>query len=179
MSVTVQTVDRSGMDVHIFNREKKFGGREMGHRLLNKYLVLMDVGGAVYVLLELAWRGRSHWTMFVLGGLCFIGLGLINEVLPWDMPLWEQAAFGVLLITVLEFFTGCVVNLMLGWEVWDYSGLPWNILGQVSLKYSALWLPVSLAGIVLDDCLRYRWFGEERPRYNLGLTRKWRWSVRL
>ena len=70
-----------------FNREKKFGGREMGHRLLNKYLVLMDVGGAVYVLLELAWRGRSHWTMFVLGGLCFIGLGLINEVLPWDMPL--------------------------------------------------------------------------------------------
>ena len=45
--------------------------------------------------------------------------------------------------------------------------------------YSALWLPVSLAGIVLDDCLRYRWFGEERPRYNLGLTRKWRWSVRL
>lgn len=179
MNVTVQTVDRSGRDVHIFNREKKFGGREMGHRLLNKYLVLMDVGGAVYVLLELAWRGRSHWTMFVLGGLCFIGLGLINEVLPWDMPLWEQAAFGVLFITVLEFFTGCVVNLMLGWEVWDYSGLPWNILGQVSLKYSALWLPVSLAGIVLDDCLRYRWFGEERPRYNLGLTRKWRWSVRL
>ena len=112
MNVTVQTVDRSGRDVHIFNREKKFGGREMGHRLLNKYLVLMDVGGAVYVLLELAWRGRSHWTMFVLGGLCFIGLGLINEVLPWDMPLWEQAAFGVLLITVLEFFTGCVVNLM-------------------------------------------------------------------
>lgn len=179
MSAAVQTVDRSGRDVHIFNREKKFGGREMGHRLLNKYLVLMDVGGAVYVLLELAWRGRSHWTMFVLGGLCFIGLGLINEVLPWDMPLWEQAAVGVLLITALEFFTGCVVNLMLGWQVWDYSDLPWNILGQVSLKYSALWLPVSLAGIVLDDCLRYRWFGEERPRYNLGLTRKWRWSVRL
>ena len=106
MSAAVQTVDRSGRNVHIFNREKKFGGREMGHRLLNKYLVLMDVGGAVYVLLELAWRGRSHWTMFVLGGLCFIGLGLINEVMPWDMPLWEQVAVGVLLITALEFFTG-------------------------------------------------------------------------
>ena len=147
--------------------------------ILRKHLVLAATGGLLYVILELVWRGRSHWTMFMLGGLCFVALGLINEVLPWDMPLWEQAAVGVLLITALEFFTGCVVNLMLGWQVWDYSDLPWNILGQVSLKYSALWLPVSLAGIVLDDCLRYRWFGEERPRYNLGLTRKWRWSVRL
>lgn len=95
------------------------------------------------------------------------------------MPLWEQAAFASVDHSAGILFTGCVVNLMLGWEVWDYGGLPWNILGQVSLKYSALWLPVSLAGIVLDDCLRYRWFGEERPRYNLGLTRKWRWSVRL
>ena len=100
--------------------------------------------------------------------LCFVVLGLINEVLPWDMPLWEQAAVGVLLITALEFFTGCVANLMLGWQVWDYSDLPWNILGQVSLKYSALWLPVSLAGIVLDDCLRYRWFGEDPELFIIG-----------
>ncbi len=144
----------------------------MGHRLFNKYLALADVGGSAYVLLELAWRGCSHWTMFVLGGLCFVGLGLINELLPWNMPLWEQVLAGALLITVLEFLTGCVVNLLLGWNVWDYSGMPGNILGQVCLKYSALWLPVSLAGIVLDDWLRYRWFGEERPCYNLGLTRQ-------
>lgn len=139
----------------------------MGHRLLNKYLTLFDVGGLLYILLELAWRGWSHWTMFVLGGLCFIGLGLINEVLSWEMPLWRQILVGACLITVLEFLTGCVVNLWLGWGVWDYSNKPGNILGQICPQFFLLWLLVSLAGIVLDDWLRYWWFGEEWPHYRL------------
>ena len=139
----------------------------MGHRLLNKYLTLFDVGGLLYILLELAWRGWSHWTMFVLGGLCFIGLGLINEVLSWEMPLWRQILVGACLITVLEFLTGCVVNLGLGWGVWDYSNKPGNILGQICPQFFLLWLLVSLAGIVLDDWLRYWWFGEEWPHYRL------------
>ena len=139
----------------------------MGHRLLNKYLTLFDVGGLLYILLELAWRGWSHWTMFVLGGLCFIGLGLINEVLSWEMPLWRQILVGACLITVLEFLTGCVVNLWLGWGVWDYSNKPGNILGQICPQFFLLWLLVSLAGIVLDDWLRYWWFGEEWPHCRL------------
>lgn len=139
----------------------------MGHRLLNKYITLFDVGGLLYVLLELLWRGRSHWTMFALGGLCFVALGLINEVLPWNMPLWQQILLGACIVTALEFLTGCVVNLWLGWDVWDYSNLSGNILGQISPQFFALWLPVSLVGIVLDDWLRYSWFDEERPHYKI------------
>lgn len=144
----------------------------MRRRRNNKYVILWAVGGLLYITLELLWRGYSHWTMFVLGGLCFIGLGLINEVLPWDMPLWRQVLIGACLITVLEFLTGCVVNLWLGWGVWDYSNMPGNILGQICPQYFALWMPVSLAGIVLDDCLRYKRWEEERPHYNIGFTRK-------
>lgn len=135
--------------------------------ILRKYLVLMATGGLLYVALELIWRGRSHWTMFLLGGICFVALGLINEVLPWDMPMWKQILIGVAIVTALEFITGCIVNLWLGWNIWDYSGLSGNILGQICLQYCLLWLPVSLAGIVLDDWLRYWWWGEERPRYKL------------
>ena len=135
--------------------------------ILRKYLVLMATGGLLYVALELIWRGQSHWTMFLLGGICFVALGLINEVLPWDMPMWKQILIGVAIVTALEFITGCIVNLWLGWNIWDYSGLSGNILGQICLQYCLLWLPVSLAGIVLDDWLRYWWWGEERPRYKL------------
>lgn len=121
----------------------------------------------MYIALELLWRGHSHWTMFILGGICFAALGLINEVLPWDMPLWKQSLIGACIITALEFVTGCVVNLWLGLGVWDYSHMKGNILGQICPQFFLLWLPVSLSGIVLDDWLRCWWFGEEEPHYKL------------
>lgn len=139
----------------------------MQRRLRRKYIALGITGGLLYVLIETAWRGYSHWTMFALGGLCFLALGLINEVLSWEMPLWQQMLLGACIVTVLEFLTGCIVNLWLGWDVWDYTGMSGNILGQICPQYFLLWLPVSLAGIILDDWLRYWWWGEERPRYKL------------
>ena len=135
--------------------------------LLLKYLFLFASGGLLYSLLEMLYRGWTHWTMFILGGLCFTALGLINEVISWDMPLWQQMAIGAGIITGSEFATGCIVNLWLGWGVWDYSRMPGNILGQICPQFFALWMPVSLAGIVLDDWLRYWLFGEERPHYKI------------
>lgn len=131
-------------------------------------LVLWSIGGLLYVLCEFVFRGRSHWTMFTVGGLCFWLIGLINEVIPWDMPIWRQCIIGALIITVIEFIAGCIINIWLGWQVWDYSGLPFNILGQVCLLFTVLWCILAAAGIILDDYLRYWLFGEEKPRY------KWR-----
>lgn len=139
----------------------------MKQELLTKYTFLLAAGGLLYNILEIFYRGRTHWTMFWLGGISFVALGLINEVLPWQMPVGRQAVIGAGLVTVLELITGCIVNLGLGWNVWDYSNLPGNILGQVAPQYMLLWLPVSLAGIVLDDWLRYWLFGEEHPHYCL------------
>lgn len=110
--------------------------------------------------------------MFLLGGVCFVALGLINEIIPWDMPLWQQIIIGACIVTALEFLTGCIVNLWLGWAVWDYSMLPGNVFGQICPQFFLLWLPVALIAIVLDDWLRYWWWAEEHPRYNIGLTRK-------
>lgn len=135
--------------------------------MIKKYLILGTIGGLIYVLLELIWRGYSHWTMFLLGGTCFVLLGLINELLDWDTPLTLQMLIGCTIITVLEFITGCVVNLWLGWNVWDYSDLKFNILGQISLFSSIGWYFISLVGITLDDWLRYRLFGEKKPHYKL------------
>lgn len=126
---------------------------------------LFLIGGAIYVLIELVYRGYSHWTMFLLGGLCFVLIGGVNEYIPWEMPLWLQAGIGAVIITALEFICGCIVNLALGWNVWDYSNTPLNILGQVCLPFAIIWFVIAHLGIVLDDYLRYWLFKEEKPYY--------------
>ena len=75
------------------------------------------------------------------------------------------ALIGAAIITSLEFLAGLVVNRLLGWNVWDYSGMPLNVLGQICVPYMLLWIPVAVAAIVTDDYLRYWMFGEERPHY--------------
>lgn len=133
--------------------------------LFFKYLILFLVGGGLYYFIELISRGYSHISMFILGGICFITLGLLNEILDWTIPLIKQMLYGSIIITILEFITGCIVNLWLGWNVWDYSNEPFNLLGQICLEYSIYWFFLSFVGIILDDYLRYLWFNEEKPRY--------------
>ena len=128
-------------------------------------LILIGIGGLIYVLIELAFRGRSHWTMFIVGGLCFWLIGLINEVIPWEMSFWKQCIIGAVIVTAVEFLAGCIINLGLGWNVWDYSNIPFNILGQICLPFSMLWILISAVAIVLDDYLRYWIYGEEKPHY--------------
>lgn len=83
------------------------------------------------------------------------------------MSLISQMVLSSLLITALEFITGCIVNLWLGWKVWDYSRLPYNFKGQICLIFSVAWFFLSLAAILLDDYLRYKLFDEEKPYYKI------------
>lgn len=131
----------------------------------NKEFILFIVGGLSYLLVELAWRGYSHWTMFFVGGLCFISVGVINEIIPWEMPLKEQMFYGMCIVTTMEFISGLIINVLLGMNVWDYSDMPFNLYSQVCLPFSIAWYFVSGIAIVLDDYLRYIFFDEEKPRY--------------
>ena len=133
--------------------------------MLLKYLFLFWFGGSTYVTLEVLWRGYSHWTMLLLAGFVFIILGLLNEIWDWNDSLVKQVVVGTTIATVLEFITGCIVNLWLGWNVWDYTGIPGNILGQICLPFTILWAVISLVAIAIDDVIRWKFFGEEEPRY--------------
>lgn len=137
----------------------------MKNNKILKYCFLGIVGAMIYVFLECIWRGWSHWSMGLLGGICFIAIGLINEYLSWDTPLLLQMIIGGIIITILEFLTGCIVNLWLGWNIWSYANLPYNLLGQISLYSSIGWVGLSLVAIVLDDFIRWKYFGEEKPHY--------------
>lgn len=130
-------------------------------------LALFLFGGAVYAAIELAWRGRTHWTMALLGGALFLVIGLLNEGIGWDSPLPIQAVLGAVVVTGAELCAGVVLNLWLGLGIWDYAALPLNLCGQICLGYSLLWVPLSIVAVVLDDWLRHWLFGEERPHYHL------------
>ncbi len=132
-----------------------------------KYAILFSLGGIFYLLIELLWRGYSHWTMFALGGLCFVLIGVINEFYTFEIPLFIQMVIGTFIITALEFITGCIVNLTLHLNVWDYSDMPMNIMGQICLPYMLLWFLLSPVCIIVDDYLRHYFFGEEKPHYKL------------
>lgn len=132
-----------------------------------KHAVLALCGGCVYFLIEMAWRGHSHWTMAVLGGVCFVLIGDINEFIPWNMPLILQGAIGSGIVTVLELVSGIILNLWLGLGIWDYSNMPFNLLGQICLPFTLLWVALSIVAVALDDWLRHWLFGEDRPTYTL------------
>lgn len=132
-----------------------------------KLCILALIGGITYVLIELAWRGYSYISMFILGALCFVLLGGINEFLPWELGFVWQMLIGAGIVTILELIVGIVVNVWLGLEVWDYSNLPFNFMGQICLPFSFAWTLLSGVAIVVDDYLRYWLFGEEKPHYKI------------
>ena len=112
---------------------------------LSIFLLAFFLGGTLYVLLELLWRGRSHVSMFCAGGLALLLLhGLF---LRFALPLFAQCLVGGLVITAIEFVAGAIVNVRLKLNVWDYSKMPLNLYGQVCLPFSLLWclltLPIS------------------------------------
>ena len=127
-----------------------------------KALILFCIGGIAYLLIEILWRGHSHWSMFFLGGACFFIVGLINEHSDYNAPLVFEMILASFIITTLEFIAGYILNIRLNLNVWDYSDLPFNIMGQVCLPYMGLWFVLSFFCIMIDDALRRYLFGEEK-----------------
>lgn len=119
-----------------------------------RVFVIFLAGGFIYGLIEVAYRGHTHPSMFVLGGLCLVWIGGFDSFYTRTPPLWAQVLLGGLFITLAEFTCGLVLNVGLGLRVWDYSNLPYNILGQVSPRFCALWVGLSLPAVVLENGLR-------------------------
>ena len=113
-----------------------------------KQILLFYLGGMAYAALELLWRGRTHSSMFLLGGACFVALGWLKKL---RLSLPASALAGSAVVTTGELATGLAVNR--SYTVWDYRTQPMNFLGQICLTFSLLWIPVSLFAMVLYGLL--------------------------
>ena len=120
---------------------------------LIKELILLIIFGITYCGIEILYRGRTHISMLFVGGLCAVLIGMINEITP-KMNIILQMFIGAVIVTIIEFFSGYIINIILGLNVWDYSNLMFNYKGQISLMFTVIWFFLSAPVIYLDDKLR-------------------------
>ena len=130
-----------------------------------KYVCLFLIGGSIYYGIEVLFRGYSYIAMACCGGMLFVLIGEFNEIYSWDTPFWKQMLFGSIVATAVEFLLGFLL-LILGNPMWDYSSMPFNIMGIICLPFTIAWFFLSAVGIILDDYIRYWFFHEEKPQYN-------------
>ena len=80
----------------LFERSTKKRGRFFIMRKRNirkpvdEFLFLLGVGGSVYYGVEVLFRGFSHWSMFLLGGLRLVFCTKQGQWTHWMDPLWKQ-----------------------------------------------------------------------------------------
>ena len=119
---------------------------------LKRYAVFFILGGVGYGIIEFFWRGYTHWSMMIAGGMAFISFSLIADKLS-EVPLILKAMLGAACVTVIEFVFGVVFNIALGMEVWDYGSESYNLMGQICPRFTALWVILSLIFIPIAGIL--------------------------
>lgn len=116
-----------------------------------KYFIIFLTGGTAYNIAEYLWKGCSHWTMAIDGGLCLMGIYVITTFSDMNFVYKVMCSGGI--ITLVELLSGIVINKLLGWNIWDYSELPMNFLGQICLTYSVLRIGLCIPVVAIIDLI--------------------------
>ena len=114
-------------------------------------LTVFLLGGGLYATLEVLWRGYTHPSMAVVGGLA---LCIVYAIEGLALPLLFKMLLCGLGITLLEGASGLLLNVLLGLQVWDYSHLWGDLMGQVCIWFALLWIGLSLPGLYLCRILK-------------------------
>lgn len=124
----------------------------------SEYIYMFFIGAVCYGLIEIMWRGHTHWTMVLTGGVCVAILHWSN-IRHYHESLWIKCAYGCMYITLVEFAVGWIVNIRLNMNVWDYSDRFLNIMGQVCLLYSVFWYFLTIPTVLVSN-----YFISKRPK---------------
>lgn len=134
---------------------------------IQAYLIMFLTGGFLYCGIEILYRGYSHISMLFAGGLCFILVGVIQNILGDSASIVGQMLLCGIMITGVEFLFGEVVNKYMHLNVWDYSAEQYNFKGQICLLYSNMWFLLSCPMIILHDYMEYILIGSQMPHYKI------------
>lgn len=121
-------------------------------------IILFIIYGGIYVIFD-----YFHWkfkvkkellSVFFCDGLAGVLIGLLNEFNP-EMTISMQVLIGVLMTLCIEFIVGCILNLWLKLDIWNYNKVTrYHIMGQVAPIFTINWIPIIWIVIYIDDILR-------------------------
>ncbi|MDO5561077.1 MAG: hypothetical protein Q4F95_15985 [Oscillospiraceae bacterium] len=109
-----------------------------------EFIFVFLIGCFMYSLLEIAARGFTHWSMTLTGGVCLTYIYILT--INTQSSTFKTCLKGAIFITLIEFAVGFTVNIILKWNVWDYSDMPLNVMGQVCLPFTVLWFSLCFLG---------------------------------
>ena len=106
---------------------------------VSEIVFLIAAGGSTYYLIEIWFRGFSHWTMFVLGGVALTFCSFQGEVMHWSEPMWIQIIRAVL----------------------------FQLCGQICLPFMVMFSGLLCLAIVLGGVVLWGVYGEEKPEFHV------------
>ena len=133
----------------------------------SQFLFFLTTGGCIYYAVEILFRGFSHWTMFLLGGICFLFFYMQGIATGWSEALWIQTLRATIFVVSMEFITGIIVNKYLAMNVWDYDNMPFHVFGQICLPFAVIFSGLCAMGIIMSGYIGYWFYGEEKPHYHI------------
>ena len=139
----------------------------MFYKRLLEYFFLWLIGGSLYYAFEILFRGYSHWSMFILGGICMMFFAFQGKSSHWREALWIQILRCTIFVVACEFITGLIVNEYLDLGVWDYSDQPFHLFGQICLPFALIFSGLCAAGIITNGYLLHWIFKEEKPKFHI------------
>ena len=132
-----------------------------------EYFSLWGLGGSIYYLFEIFFRGYSHISMFILGGISMMFFAFQGRTSNWREPLWKQVLRCSIFVTAGEFITGIIVNKWMGLKVWDYTDQPFQLWRQICLPFAIIFSGLYALGIVSSGYYLHYIFKEELPQFHI------------
>lgn len=134
---------------------------------ISEYTFLSAFGGTVYYSFELLFRGFSHWTMFLLGGISMLFITWQGQMTRWKDAFWRQILRCTIFVISGEFLTGLIVNKWLKLQVWDYSDQPFQLFGQICLPFAIIFSGLCAIGILISGTMLHILYGEPKPDFHI------------
>lgn len=119
---------------------------------LRSVFLLFLIGGVIYGAIEVLWRGKTHPAMLLAGGISTLILAIICIKLR-EEKFFYKVVLGSLCITAVELIFGLIFNIGLKMNIWDYSNLKFNFLGQICILFTVIWGFICVAAIPVVERL--------------------------